>query len=57
VFRPTGSATWTGAGRKIFKDINIVNINYHPFNAADWLLTGCGLLEPVTLTALVSVAD
>ena len=43
-----------GAGWKIFKDINIVNVNYRPFNAADWPLTECGLLGPVTLTAVVA---
>jgi hypothetical protein len=41
-----------GVNWKIFKDINIVDINYHPFNAADWPLTDCGLLGPVTLTPL-----
>ena len=39
-----------GVPWKIFKDINIVNVNYRPFNAADWPLTDCGLLGPVTLT-------
>ena len=39
-----------GVQWKIFKDINIVNVNYRPFNAADWPLTDCGLLGPVTLT-------
>ncbi len=38
-----------GVNWKIFKDINFVNINYKPFNAADWPLTDCGLLGPVTL--------
>jgi hypothetical protein len=37
---------------KIFKDINIVDVDYHPFNAANWPLTDCGLLGPVTLTAV-----
>jgi hypothetical protein len=46
-----------GAGWKIFKDINVVNINYRPFNAADWPLTECGLLGPVTLTALAPAAN
>jgi hypothetical protein len=46
-----------GAGWKIFKDINIVNVNYRPFNAADWPLTECGLLGPVILTALVPVVN
>jgi hypothetical protein len=41
-----------GVQWKIFKDINIVNINYRPFNAADWPLTDCGLLGPVRLTAV-----
>jgi hypothetical protein len=39
-----------GVNWKIFKDINIVNENYRPFNAANWPLTDCGLLGPVTLT-------
>jgi hypothetical protein len=39
-----------GVNWKIFKDINLVDINYHPFNAADWPITECGLLGPVTLT-------
>ena len=37
---------------KIFKDINVVNVNYRPFDASDWPLTECGLLGPVTLTPL-----
>ncbi|HWC58814.1 MAG TPA: glycosyl hydrolase [Verrucomicrobiae bacterium] len=37
---------------KIFKDINIVNINYRPFDASTWPLTECGLLGPVTLTPI-----
>jgi hypothetical protein len=37
---------------KIFYDINFVNIDYRPFNAADWPLTDSGLLGPVTLTPL-----
>ena len=39
-----------GVQWKIFKDINIVNVNYRPFDASDWSLTDCGLLGPVTLT-------
>ena len=35
---------------KKFRDINLVNIDYKPFNAADWPLTDSGLLGPVTLT-------
>jgi hypothetical protein len=41
-----------GVKWKIFKDINIVNENYRPFDASDWPLTDCGLLGPVTLTAV-----
>ncbi len=44
-----------GLNWKYFKDINFVNVNYRPFNAADWPLTDCGLLGPVTLTALTTV--
>jgi hypothetical protein len=43
-----------GVKWKIFKDINIVDVNYHPFNAADWPLTDCGLLGPVTVTAVTA---
>jgi hypothetical protein len=39
-----------GVNWKYFKDINIVNVDYKPFNAAGWPLTDCGLLGPVTLT-------
>jgi hypothetical protein len=35
---------------KVFRDINLVNMDYKPFNAANWPLTDCGLLGPVTLT-------
>ena len=35
---------------KTFRDINIVDINYKPFNASKWPLTDCGLLGPVTLS-------
>jgi hypothetical protein len=38
-----------GVSWRNFHDINFVNINYRPFNAADWPLTDCGLLGPVTL--------
>ncbi len=47
-----------GGPWKIFKDINVVNVNYRPFNAANWPLTDCGLLGPVTLTpAILLTAD
>ena len=39
-----------GVNWKIFKDINLVDVSYHPFDAANWPLTDCGLLGPVTLT-------
>ncbi|MGA2242520.1 MAG: glycosylhydrolase-like jelly roll fold domain-containing protein [Verrucomicrobiota bacterium] len=42
-----------GVPWKKFHDINFVNLNYEPFDAADWPLTDCGLLGPVTLTAVV----
>jgi hypothetical protein len=41
-----------GVQWKIFKDINIVNVDYKPFDASNWPLTDCGLLGPVTLTAV-----
>jgi hypothetical protein len=33
-----------------FHDINFVNQDYRPFNAANWPLADAGLLGPVTLT-------
>jgi hypothetical protein len=39
-----------GVAWKTFRDINIVNIDYKPFNAANWPLTDSGLLGPVTIT-------
>ena len=44
-----------GVPWKNFHDINFVNIDYKPFNAADWPLTDCGLLGPVTLTSVAPV--
>ena len=35
-----------------FYDINVVNIDYKPFNATDWPLADSGLLGPVRLTPL-----
>ena len=35
---------------KFFHDINFVNIDYKPFDAANWPLYDSGLLGPVTLT-------
>ncbi|HXB58008.1 MAG TPA: glycosyl hydrolase, partial [Candidatus Acidoferrales bacterium] len=31
---------------KIFGDVNIVDVNYHPFDASDWPLANSGLLGP-----------
>ena len=39
-----------GVKWKTFNDINIVDLNYKPFDASNWPLTDCGLLGPVTLT-------
>jgi len=39
-----------GVPWKTFNDINVVDINYKPFDASNWPLTDCGLLGPVTLT-------
>jgi len=41
-----------GVQWKIFKDINVVNVDYRPFNAADWPLADSGLLGPVTLNPI-----
>ncbi|MEY4917478.1 MAG: hypothetical protein RL616_1391, partial [Verrucomicrobiota bacterium] len=43
-----------GVPWKTFRDINIVNLNYKPFDASDWPLTDCGLLGPVTLTPVTA---
>jgi len=37
---------------KVMREINFVNINYQPFDAAAWPLQPSGLLGPVTLTPL-----
>lgn len=39
---------------KIFGDIGIVDVNYHPFDASNWPLTESGLLGPVTLTPVAA---
>jgi hypothetical protein len=41
-----------GVTWRYFHDINFVNIDYRKFSAADWPLTDCGLLGPVTLTGV-----
>ena len=43
-----------GVKWKTFRDINIVDINYKPFDASNWALTDCGLLGPVTLTPVTA---
>ncbi len=40
---------------KYFYDINVVNVNYKPFDASDWPLFDSGLLGPVTLQSLKDV--
>ena len=42
-----------GVAWKRFKDINVVNADYKPFDAAGWPLADSGLLGPVTLTPLL----
>jgi hypothetical protein len=37
---------------RIFHDINVVNINYRPFDAANWPVREAGLLGPVTFRPL-----
>ena len=41
-----------GVPWKIMRDINIVDINYRPFDASQWELTPSGLLGPVRLIPL-----
>lgn len=43
-----------GENWKIMREIDLVNINYQPFDAAKWALTPSGLIGPVTLTPLKS---
>ena len=43
-----------GVKWKTFRDINMVDINYKPFDASNWPLTDCGLLGPVTLTPVTA---
>jgi hypothetical protein len=37
---------------RIFQDINVVNINYRPFDASNWPVRDAGLLGPVSLQPL-----
>jgi hypothetical protein len=41
-----------GIGWRRFYDINLVNIDYMPFDASGWEIKDAGLLGPVTLTGL-----
>jgi len=45
-----------GVNWKIMREINVVNINYQPFDASQWALKPAGLLGPVTLTPLRALA-
>jgi hypothetical protein len=45
-----------GVPWKTFRDINIVDLNYKPFDASNCPLTDCGLLGPVTLTAVTPIS-
>ncbi|MGH2644712.1 MAG: glycosylhydrolase-like jelly roll fold domain-containing protein, partial [Chitinophagaceae bacterium] len=40
---------------KKFDDINVVNMQYKPFDAASWLPVPSGLIGPVTLTPLKEI--
>ena len=46
-----------GVKWKTFRDINIVSLDYKPFNASHWPLTDCGLLGPVTLTPVTPMKN
>jgi hypothetical protein len=43
-----------GVQWKNFHDINIVNLDYKPFDASDWPLADAGLLGPVTLRPVIA---
>ena len=43
-----------GVAWKNFNDINMVNLDYKPFDASSWPLTDSGLLGPVTLTPVAA---
>jgi hypothetical protein len=46
-----------GVRWKTFYDINIVGLDYRPFDASGWPLTESGLLGPVTITPVVAVQN
>jgi hypothetical protein len=41
-----------GVQWKIFRDANILDVNYQPFDASKWKIMDSGLIGPVTLTPL-----
>ena len=43
-----------GVKWRAFHDINLVNIDYKPFDASNWPIADCGLLGPVSLTPLTA---
>ena len=45
-----------GVNWKYFYDINVVNVNYRPFDASDWPLFDSGLLGPVQLQPLKTLS-
>lgn len=45
-----------GVNWKYFYDINVVNVNYRPFDASDWPLFDSGLLGPVQLQPLKALS-
>ncbi|MEI8288197.1 MAG: glycosyl hydrolase [Verrucomicrobiota bacterium] len=46
-----------GVKWKTFRDINIVGLDYKPFDASHWALTDGGLLGPVTLTPITQMKN
>jgi hypothetical protein len=40
---------------KTFHDINIVNLNYKPFDASAWPVAASGLIGPVSLVPVAAV--
>ncbi|WP_168205214.1 glycosyl hydrolase [Bythopirellula goksoeyrii] len=46
-----------GVEWRIFDDINLVNIDYKPFDATNWPIVPQGLAGPVTLTPLITTNE
>jgi hypothetical protein len=42
---------------KNFGDVNVLNVQYKPFDASKWPLTDSGLLGPVTLTPVALASN